>query len=106
MANRILVVDAAVEGLARIQAHLQPQGHAFTWVLTCDDALETIAREEPDLVIIDADLPEGQALELVTELRKSEARLIPIILAVHAGNEQQQAWARMAPVDEVLEKPF
>jgi DNA-binding response OmpR family regulator len=106
MAHRILVVDGAVEGLARIQAHLQSQGHSFTWALNAEEALDTLAHESPDVIIVDAGLTDGNALELIAALRKSEARNVPIILATRKGNEAERAWAKKAPVDEVLEKPF
>src|SRR5678809_369176 len=70
MAHRVLVVDGEVEGLARIQAHLQPQGYAFTWALSAEEALETVQNEAPDVIVVDAGLADQSAIELVTSLRK------------------------------------
>jgi signal transduction histidine kinase len=107
MAQRVLVVDGEVEGLARIQAHLQPQGYAFTWALNADEAIETMAHEAPDLVIVDAGLAGQSAIELVTRLRKGDGpRHVPILIAIQKGDEEQRVWARRAGADEVLEKPF
>jgi two-component system, sensor histidine kinase and response regulator len=107
MAQRVLVVDGEVEGLARIQAHLQTQGYAFTWALTAVEALETISHEEPDVVIVDGGLADRSAIELVITLRKGEgARHIPVLVAIRKGDEEQRARARRAGADEVLEKPF
>jgi DNA-binding response OmpR family regulator len=69
MAHRILVVDGEVEGLARIQAHLQTHGYAFTWALSAREALESVARDPPDLVVVDAGVSDRGSIELVTELR-------------------------------------
>jgi signal transduction histidine kinase len=107
MAHRVLVVDGEVEGLARIQAHLQPQGYAFTWVLTAQEALESVTHDPPDVVIVDAAVPDASAIELVTWLRKGDGpRHIPILLAIAKGDEERRVWARRAGADEVLEKPF
>ncbi len=107
MAHRVLVVDGDVEGLARIQAHLQPQGYAFTWALNAKEALDSVRREAPDIIVIDAGLADLSAIELVAELRKSDgSRHVPILLAIQKGDEERRMWARRAGADEVLEKPF
>src|SRR4051812_10205211 len=107
MTQRILVVDGEVEGLARIQAHLQPHGYAFTWALSAREALESVARDPPDLVIIDAGISDRGSIELVTELRRGDTlRYLPVIFAVETGEEKHRMWARRAGADEVVEKPF
>src|SRR5262245_47480190 len=107
MAHRVLVVDGEVEALARIQAHLQPQGYAFTWAINAEQALENVRHEAPDLVIVDAGLSGQSAVELITMLRKSDgARRVPILVAVQQGDEEQRVLAHGAGADEVLEKPF
>jgi signal transduction histidine kinase len=107
MAHRVLVVDGEVEGLARIQAHLQPQGYAFTWALTAKEALESVKHDTPDVIVIDAGVADPSAIELVTQLRKGDAPCyVPILLAINKGDEEQRVWARRAGADEVLEKPF
>jgi signal transduction histidine kinase len=103
----VLVVDGEVEGLARIQAHLQPQGYAFTWALNAEEALELVAQDAPDVIIVDAGLADRSANHLITTLRKSDrASHIPVLLTVERGNGDQRALARRAAPDEVLEKPF
>src|SRR5437867_2526238 len=100
MAHRVLVVDGEVEGLARIQAHLQPQGYAFTWALNADEAIENVSHEAPDVIIVDAALADQSAIELVTRLRKGEGpHHIPILLAIQKGDEEQRVWARRAGAD-------
>src|SRR5438132_1005264 len=100
MAHRVLVVDGEVEGLGRIQAHLQPQGYAFTWALNAEEAIDLLARDTPDVVIVDADLPDKSAIELVTTLRKGTAPShVPVLLAIGKGDEEQRVWARRAGAD-------
>src|SRR4030095_9610097 len=103
MAQRVLVVDGEVEGLARIQAHLQPHGYAFTWALNAEEALTIVQDEAPDVIIVDAGLADQSAVELVTNLRKGDPpRHIPILLAIEKGDEEQRlsalrAGAALAP---------
>jgi signal transduction histidine kinase len=107
MAHKVLVVDGAVEGLARIQAILQDQGYTFTWALTADDALENVRRGCPDIVIVDDGLAGDGAIELVTSLRGWDGpRHLPIVFAISQGDEEKRMAARRAGADEVLEKPL
>src|SRR5215471_7780566 len=107
MAHRVLVVDGEVEGLARIQAHLQPQGYAFTWALDAEEAFENVRRDPPDVVIVDAGLTGESAVELVARLRKGDGpRHVPILFAIQKGDEERRIATRRAGADEVLDKPF
>jgi signal transduction histidine kinase len=107
MAHRILVVDGEVEGLARIQAHLQPYGYAFTWALSAREALESVARDPPDIVIVDAGVSDRGSIELVNELRRGDQlRYLPIVFAIEKGEEKHKMWARRAGADDVVEKPI
>jgi DNA-binding response OmpR family regulator len=102
MVHRVLVVDDEVEGLAHLQAHLQPEGYAFTWALNAEEALGIIQDEPPDIIVIDAGLADQSAVELVTTLRKGDPpRHIPILLAIQKGDEEQRALARRSGADEV-----
>jgi signal transduction histidine kinase len=103
----VLVVDEKVEGLARIQAHLQPHGYAFTWALNAEEALDTLAHEIPDVILVDGSLPGKSAIEFVSALRKIEAfKHLPIVVTIERGDEERRSLARRVGADEVLEKPF
>jgi two-component system sensor histidine kinase/response regulator len=107
MAQRVLVVDSEVEGLARIQAHLQPQGYAFTWALNAEEALELVRHDAPDVIIVDAGLADEGATALLTALRKENPPShVPVLLAVEREDGEQRMLARRAAADEVVEKPF
>src|SRR5258707_5066008 len=107
MAHRVLVVDETVEGLARIQAHLEPQGYAFTWALSADEALDPLAHEIPDVVIVDGALSGTSAIEFVSALRKAEnSKNLPVVVAIEKGDEERGVWARRVGADEILDKPF
>lgn len=52
-----------------------------------EEAIEIIARQQPDLVITDLRMPSMDGLELVERLRQ-EHPLVPVILMTSQGNEQ------------------
>src|SRR5258708_3454609 len=97
MAQRGLVGGSKGEGLARIQAHLQPHGYAFTWAVSGAEAIETLVHEAPDVAIIDADLVGPSAIELVSELRRGKGPpALPILFVIDQGDDATRARARRA----------
>jgi signal transduction histidine kinase len=107
MAHRVLVVDGEVEGLARLQAHLQPQGYAFTWALNAKEALDKVRQEAPDVIVVDAGLEGRSSIDLVAALRKDDDLChVPILVAMQKGADDARASAHGAGADEVLETPF
>jgi len=62
------------------------------------------SEEIPDLVIIDANVPETQALELIKNLRNEAA--VPLILLTQFSTEDFQLEAYAAGIDECIVKPI
>ncbi len=85
----------AAEGMtARIAAH----GAA---------AIAALASFQPDLVLIDATLPDARGIDLVQVMRQqAEHATMPIVLAAAAGDASERFDAIAAGADEVLVKPL
>jgi DNA-binding response OmpR family regulator len=66
-----------------------------------------LARQRPDLVIVDVGLPDGDGLDLCREVKAAHPRLPVLILTAlsrrHRGLEAQ---ARAGGADGFMEKPF
>jgi PleD family two-component response regulator len=60
---------------------LAGRGHAVRHVATANAALELLDEEEPDLLILDAELPDAEALMLCRTLRGTMADDRPIVVA-------------------------
>jgi|GEM_PF-556779 CheY-like chemotaxis protein len=103
-APRVLVVDDDLGIAQGVQAMLQRRGYRTTVVHTAEAALESIAKEAPDLVLSDLEMGVGKSgLELATELRaQDDTRRIPFILATAASI----ASSNFAVVDGFMVKPF
>jgi DNA-binding NarL/FixJ family response regulator len=56
---------------------------------------------EVDLVVIDLDLPNGEGISLIDNLRAAEPD-VPVLALANAGNLEMRAWALRAGADEVL----
>jgi CheY-like chemotaxis protein len=85
---KILVVDDSPVDQRLVGRLLEQLGHADT--LFADDgdtALATIAREQPDLVLTDLQMPRMDGLELVRESRSNHAS-VPVIVMTAYGSEE------------------
>ena len=80
MSGTVLVIDDSPELLAVVAARLKPEGYR---VLTSPDwlyGLEQAVSEQPDLVLLDVDMPDQSGLDVCRRL-KSDPRTsaIPVI---------------------------
>lgn len=70
-----------------------------------DFRLQKSMDEEPDLILLDVMLPDGNGLDLCLEMKKSaETRHIPVIMMSAHGTEQQLIIQACA--DDFISKPF
>ena len=50
--------------------------------------METLARERPDAVILDINLPDGSGLDAYKELRRLDARVPVLFITGHGTTDQ------------------
>ena len=84
---RVLVVDDAPDQTYLVSTLLQRQGHEVESVVNGEEALAAIARDAPDLVVTDLQMPVMNGLELVQAVAGSHPCL-PIVLITAYGSEE------------------
>ncbi len=85
----IIVADDVPEIQEIVSLWLTPRGHRVVRASTGDETLKLLRNERFDLVILDVLMPEGDGLDVITELQKrgrSER-----ILAISGGGKYMQA---------------
>jgi two-component system phosphate regulon response regulator PhoB len=71
------------------------------------EAFECLAREVPDLILLDWMLPGASGLELARRLKKDElTRDVPIIMLTARGEEEDKVTGLEAGADDYITKPF
>lgn len=102
-AARILLVDddRALAGLLR--EFLELQGFEVALAHRAEDALESIARQPPDLVVLDVMLPGISGFEALRRLR--EQHDVPVIMLTARGEESERILGLMGGADDYLSKP-
>ena len=78
--TRILLVEDDESVGAGLEALLNFEGFETTWVRALGDACEAARRMQPQVAIIDVNLPDGSGLDLVPLLR-AQHRGLPIVLS-------------------------
>jgi two-component system KDP operon response regulator KdpE len=103
-AGRILVVDDEPAIRRLLRSTLGVQDYSVLEAAGVREALEVLAREKVDLVILDLGLPDGDGLEVVRRLRPGST--LPIIVLSSRDDERGKVQALDAGADDYVTKPF
>ena len=94
MSYRILLIDHDTDGLERIQRPLTEAGYEVVVASAAEEGLRTFERVRPDLLLIEALLPEKPGSELCREIKDTaQGKGIPVVLLLEE-DEDKQARAR------------
>jgi len=102
---KILVVDDDLELLGLISFALRQAGYLVVGAADGREALDVQARERPDLVILDVNLPRVGGLEILRTRRAKGDSTLVMMLTVRA-TEEDQVGALDLGADDYLTKPF
>ena len=85
--NRVLVVDDEPDIVYMVKVILRSAGFEVTAASGIGDAMSQLSREEPDLVLLDLRLGDGDGWQLLTHMKEdgSSARIPVRILSASAA---------------------
>jgi class 3 adenylate cyclase/CheY-like chemotaxis protein len=102
----ILVVDDLPQNVRLLEAVLAPRGYAIATATSGREALERLASDPVDLVLLDIVMPEMDGYEVCRALRADAAtRYLPVVM-ITASGEQEKVAAIEAGADDFIAKPF
>jgi DNA-binding response OmpR family regulator len=105
--NKILVVDDEVDLLNVAKIFLESKGYEVITATNGDEALEKVASEKPDAIILDLLMPKKDGFEVCTTLKTTAATSqIPIIVSSVLAREEDRAKALKIGADAYLTKPY
>lgn len=103
---RILVVEDSPDNMKLFRTLLTLKGHEVTGLAGGEELLETIDRADPELVLMDIQLPGRDGFHLLDEIRKSpRAALKVLALTAHAMSGDRER-AMQAGFDGYITKPI
>ena len=105
---RILVAEDNPTNQAIIKQLLESAGHQVSLAADGEEALDLYEEEQPELALLDFNMPERNGIEVVSAIRMMEptgTRLPVIILSASVTVEAREK-ARAAGADEFVGKPY
>ena len=106
MAQRILVVDDTPANIKLLGDLLRLKGYEVTTAVNGEQALESIAAQPPDLVLLDIMMPGINGYEVCRKIRDNPATaLLPVVLATSLDPAQERVKGIEAGADDFLSKP-
>lgn len=103
-AANILVVDDEPQIRRVLRSTLSTQGYVITEAKTGEEALESLRKERPDLVLLDMNMPGMSGIETCSEIRRASDA--PIIMLTVRNAERDKVAALDAGADDYVVKPF
>jgi len=100
----ILIVDDDLPIIKFLRANLQAKDYETLTAMDGAEALETVERELPDLVILDIMMPKVDGVEVCRRLR--EWSQIPIIMLSARGDATDKVECLNLGADDYISKPF
>jgi two-component system KDP operon response regulator KdpE len=100
----ILVVDDEPQIRRVLRSTLSSQGYVITDAKTGEEAVESVRKNKPDLVLLDVNMPGIGGIEACREIRRSSEA--PIIMLTVRNAERDKVLALDAGADDYVVKPF
>jgi two-component system, OmpR family, response regulator RegX3 len=106
MVNRraILLVEDETSISEPLSAALQRAGFGVTIAPTAAEGLEAFRTSQPDLVLLDVMLPDGDGKDVLREIRA--ASKTPVVMLTARGEEMDRVLGLELGADDYVTKPF
>jgi two-component system KDP operon response regulator KdpE len=101
---RVLVVDDEPQIVRGLKVILGNAGYRVEEATTKKEALDAVSIRPPDAIVLDLVLPDGDGVEVATDIRKWSQ--VPIVVLSAVGDERQKVRALDAGADDYVTKPF
>jgi two-component system cell cycle response regulator DivK len=103
---RILIVEDNPDNLKLFKAVLTMKGHQISVLPSGEGLLPAIEQGQPELVLMDIQLPGRDGYELIKDIRKSKWHALGVIALTAHARSQDEERARDAGFDGYITKPI
>ncbi len=104
---RILVVDDTAANVKLLADVLTARGYVVTTASSGKEALDKVATDNPDLVLLDVVMPEMSGYEVCKAIRNDPATaLLPVVMVTALDPAQERVKGIEAGADDFLTKPI
>ncbi len=107
MSKKILVADDEPNIVISLEYLLRREGYTVVVARDGQEALEVLAREQPDLLLLDVMMPKKSGFEVCQEVRANEAlQGTKILMLTAKGRDTDVAKGQAMGADAYMTKPF
>jgi cyclic di-GMP phosphodiesterase len=104
---KVLVVDDVASNRELLQDRLADLGYDVREARDGIEALDAVVAEEPDLILLDIDMPRLDGIAVCEQLKAHPVRrLIPIVILTASSDRGTRLRGIAAGADDYLSKPF
>jgi len=108
--SRILVVDDHEDNIELLRARLEARGYEVVGATDGQQALDKVAEDCPDLILLDVMMPKMDGMEVARRLKakiaNKELPFIPIIMQTALDSTENKVEGLDAGADDYLTKPI
>jgi DNA-binding response OmpR family regulator len=104
--KRVLLVDDDPELLESVRIALMM--HGYEVLTACDgaEALASVERDRPDLMVLDLVMPRRSGLTVLDRIHRTAMRSTPVIMMTANDEQRHRDAAKLRGVSVFLSKPF
>jgi CheY-like chemotaxis protein len=103
----ILVVDDQIQNNELLEAYLVPEGYEIIKATSGEEALQKLADNQIDLILLDVMMPGMDGFEVTRRIRQDpKNKLMPIILVTALKETEDRIQGIKAGCDDYISKPF
>lgn len=106
LAGKILIADDEPNIVDFLSYYLSSKGHIVNTAFDGKDAISKAKEFQPDIIVMDVNMPEKNGLEATLEMRRIPGlEEIPIILLTALTSEEHEITGLKAGADDYIKKP-
>lgn len=107
MARKILIVDDTQADRAHLERIVSEAGHQALLADNGATAIERARRDQPDLILMDINMPEVDGFAATRMLKADEStRNIPVVFVSGKSQKADMAWGQMLGARGYITKPY
>lgn len=107
MGRKILIVDDIQADRANLERIVSEAGHQTLLAENGAMAVERAKRDQPDLILMDVNMPEVDGFAATRMLKADEAtKNIPVVFVSGKNQKADMAWGQMLGAKGYITKPY
>ncbi len=104
---KILVVDDDEINIKVLQIQLEAKGYVVLTATSGSDALELVASNPPDLILLDIQMPRMDGFEVCQRIRADQStEFVPVVMVTALKDTADRIQSIQAGADDFISKPF